>query len=142
MVSVSDSIVLDRSPAELFAIVADPQSQLIWDAESLKQVEALTPGPLGKGSRYRGTFSGLGVVEYEYAEYEPPTRFAHRSIVRMGEIYHTFEFEPLPEGTRLTHTSTLRARGLWRLLAPMMRRVMQNRLRAMSIAIRDYLAAQ
>lgn len=139
MIEVSDSIILHRSVADVFAVVADPEHQLEWDSETLKRVEKLTRGPLERGARYRGEFSGLGVVEYEFAEYVPPRRFAHRTSMRMGEINHTFAFETVPEGTQLTQTSTLKPRGLWKLIAPFLRGMLRNRLRTMNTEIQSYL---
>jgi len=85
MITVTESIVLNRPSAEVFAMVAEPRHQLVWDSETLKEVELLTPGALGLQARYRGRFEGLGVVEYEYVEYMPVERFAHRTGFRWGK---------------------------------------------------------
>ena len=52
MIEVSESVVIAREPADVFDIAADPERQLEWDAQTLS-VEKLTPGPLGRGARYR-----------------------------------------------------------------------------------------
>src|SRR5438105_785259 len=104
MFKISESIVIERPPEEVFPNAADPFVQLKWDPETLKHVEKLTPGPLEKGARYRGTFKGLGVLDYEFVEYEPNRRFVHHSMLPFGKGEHRFEFEPVAEGTRLTQS--------------------------------------
>ena len=52
MIQVSESIIIERSPADVFEIAADPQNQLNCDPESSEHVEKLTPGPLEQGTRY------------------------------------------------------------------------------------------
>lgn len=142
MITVTDSLLVDASPSRVFDLVADPQHQLAWDAGSLKHVEALDSGPLRKGARYRGTFDGIGEVDYEYAEYVPGERFAHHSRLPVGEVYHTFVFEPTSNGTRLVHTSRLEPVGLWKLASPLLRRMFSRRLRAMSASIGAYVNAK
>lgn len=139
MIRVTDSILLHHSPSDVFDIVADPYHQLQWDAATLQSVEQLTPGPLAQGARYRAKFRGLGSAEYEFAEYEPGRRFAHRGTNLFGSIYHLFEFELVPEGTRLTQTSTLTPRGIGRIIAPFLRGQLRNRLRTMNVEISEYL---
>src|SRR3712207_2635094 len=118
MFKVSESAVIERPPSEVFPIAADPHTQLQWDSSTLKSVEKLTPGSLGKGSRYRGKFKGLGTLEYEFAEYEPVQRFAHRTKMPMGKVRHVFTFEPVAQGTRLTQEGYLEPNLLGRLMWP------------------------
>src|SRR3981081_612108 len=130
MYRIVERAIIERPVSEVFAIAADPDKQLAWDTGGLRRVEKLTPGPLGRGARYRGDFKGFGTVEYEFVEYEPDLRFAHRARVPMGEMPHLFTFESVPGGTRLTQegilTPNLAGRVMWPL---MMRRVLGNRFR-------------
>jgi hypothetical protein len=136
---VSESAVIERSPAEVFEVAADPYEQLKWDPGTLKSVEKLTPGPLGRGSRYRGEFKGFGTVEYEFDEFEPGRKFTHHTVVKMGEVRHLFEFEAVSEGTRLTQSIVAEPRGMGKLMAPMMKVMMKRRLRVINSELRRYL---
>src|SRR5215217_5606082 len=102
MFTVVESAIIEQPLARVFDTAADARKQLEWDRDTLRSVEQLTPGPLGQGTRYRGDFKGFGVVEYEFAEYEPPRRFAHQTSMKMGVMRHTFTFEQVSGGTRLT----------------------------------------
>ena len=86
MFTLSESRIIKRSPTEVFDTAADPLTQLKWDPSMLQSVEKLTPEPLGRGSRYRGIFKGMGTVEYVFEEFEPGKRFSHHTIMPMAEM--------------------------------------------------------
>src|SRR4051794_30789755 len=100
MFKVSESVVIAQPAPQVFDAAANPERQLRWDPGTLKSVEQLTPGPLSQGSRYRGKFAGFGLVEYEYAEYQPDRKFSHKARVQAGDMLHLFEFQPVAAGTR------------------------------------------
>ena len=139
MINISETTTFRHAPAEVFAAAADPKTQLEWDQGYLKQVEKLSPGPLGRGARYRGDFKGFGVLEYDFAEFEPGRKFAHYSKMKMGEMRHTFQFEAVPEGTRLTQTIVMQPKGIGRLMAPFMRGMMGKRLVEIGTKLHGYL---
>jgi Polyketide cyclase / dehydrase and lipid transport len=139
MLTVSEQITIARPPAEIFPLAADPLIQLEWDAGTLKRVEKLNPGPLAQGARYRGEAKGFGRFEYEFVEYDPPLRFAHHASVAIGDIRHTFAFEAVPDGTRLTQSIQFTPKGIGRLLRPLMPFVLRRRLRQVNTEINRYL---
>ena len=100
--------VVPHPREQVFAAAADPEQQLKWDPDTLKSVKKLSSGPLGRGSRYRGTFKGFGTVDYEFAEFDEPNRFAHLANVRVGRMRHTFTFDEVPEGTRVIQVGELK----------------------------------
>lgn len=136
MLRISESTVIERPPAEVFEVAADPHEQLKWDPETLKSVEKLTPGPLVRGSRYRGEFKGFGTVEYEF---ERGRRFTHHTVVNLAEIRHIFEFEEVPEGIRLTQSIEAEPRGVGKVIALIMRMMFRRRLRAINSELSRYL---
>jgi hypothetical protein len=136
---VEDEAVLPHALPLVFAAAADPFKQLEWDPLTLRRVEQLTDGPLGLGARYRGTFKDLGVVEYEFAEYEVDRRFVHRSRIPMGVMLHTFAFEPVAEGTRLTQVGVLETNLMGTIGSPVVRRTLQHRFRSTAARIDRYL---
>jgi hypothetical protein len=140
VLSVTETAVIAGRPEDVFAVAAEPQEQLRWDPGTLKSVEKITPGPLTKGSRYRGVFKGFGTVEYEFVEYDPPRRFAHLARVKVGRMRHVFAFEPAGEGTRMTQEAHLEPSVLGRLLGPMVRSMLRKRFRLIAREIGQYLA--
>ena len=140
MFVITESVSLRWRPEEVFPALSDPQTQLEWDAETLRSVEKLTPGPLAEGARYRGRFKGYGTVEYEFVEYEPNRRFAHRAAIPMGRMHHLFELEPDPQGTRLSQTGELTPNLFGRLMWPVASRMLRKRFRTIGAEIGDFLA--
>lgn len=142
MRTVSETAVIPHPPSAVFDAAADAKAQLRWDAPTLKQVEALTPGPLSKGSRYRGKFKGYGTVEYEYAEYDPPRRFAHLAKIPLGRMRHTFTFDAVPEGTRLTQVGELEPGGIGRVIGELMMGRIQKRFRVIAQELSEFLGRE
>jgi len=140
MPSVTDTAVINRPIDAVFAAAADPHVQLRWDADTLRSVEQLTPGPLGLGSRYRGNFKGFGVVTYEFAEFEPGRRFQHVARIPMGEMRHRFTFESVPAGTRVTQDGELRPNLVGRVLGPFVMGMLRKRFRTIAQELETYLA--
>ena len=139
MLKVSETATIQRPPAEVFPVAADPHTQLQWDPETLKSVEKLTPGPLGQGSRYRGKFKGFGTMEYEFVEFESPRRFTHLAPMQMGKLRHVFTFEAVPGGTRLTQEGRLEPNLLGRVMWPVMSRMLRSRFRVIALEVSRYL---
>lgn len=140
MLHLAESIVIEQSPDLVFDTAADPETQLCWDPSTLKQVEKLTPGPLGRGARYRGKFKGLGTLTYEFAEYDRPRRFVHHTVIPLGEMHHCFTFEQVPGGTRMTQEARLEPNLLGRIMSPIMRMMLRNRFRTIGSELREYLS--
>jgi uncharacterized protein YndB with AHSA1/START domain len=140
MPTITESLIIARPPEEVFDAASDPEKQLMWDPEFTQSVEKLTPGPLSRGSRYRGKFKQFGTMEYEFADFERPKRFSHLTMMPMGEMSHTFTFEQVPEGTRLTQEGRLKPRLLGRIMWPMMSRMLRKRFRTIVSEVDEYLS--
>jgi uncharacterized protein YndB with AHSA1/START domain len=116
----TQQIEIARSPQDVFAYLTDPSKLATWqDAED---VEQLTDGALGVGTRLREVHNVFGRRREEITEfvvYEPGERFEIRMIdgpPRDGR----WDFEPSPTGTRLTFTPIVRVTGHLRWLEPAM----------------------
>jgi uncharacterized protein YndB with AHSA1/START domain len=139
---IVSSDIIAAPPEAVFDAAADPQTQLSWDAGNLLAVEKLTPGALARGARYRGRFKGMGTVEYEFAEFDRPQRFAHRTQVPFGTMGHRLTFEPAAEGTRLTQEGWLEPNLVGRLMTPLIGRMLRRRLPTVARELGEYLASQ
>ena len=138
MIEVSDSVVIAREPADVFDVAADPERQLEWDPQTVS-VAKLTPGPLGRGARYRVTVKKLGVIEYEFPEFDRPVRFAHQAPVKFGEMHHAFDVEPVAEGARLTQTIRVDPRGVGRVLRPLLPSMLRKVVRTINADLKRHL---
>jgi uncharacterized protein YndB with AHSA1/START domain len=76
------SVIINRPREEVFAYLADPDNQTVWQA-GLQEFEADRQGQPEVGDRARGTIKVAGKKvrwESETTEMRPPERFAFRSV--------------------------------------------------------------
>ena len=139
MVTVSESITIPRPLDKVFPVVADPFQQLEWDPQNFFKVELVTPGGLKQGARYRADVKGMGTIEYVFAEYVPNNYFIHHSEIKFGRGVHRWQFEAVPEGTRLTQTLMIEPKGIFHLLIPVMKGTMRKRVREINTEIHRFL---
>jgi hypothetical protein len=101
-------IDIARPPEAVFAYMTDPAKLGTWqDAE---EVEQITPGPVGAGTRFREVHKALGRRRVEITEivvFEPGRRFDIR-VVDGPPVDGRWDYEPHGAGTRLTFTPAVR----------------------------------
>jgi uncharacterized protein YndB with AHSA1/START domain len=141
MLEVIETATIAAPIERVFAAASEPNEQLRWDRGTLRSVEQLTPGPLAAGARYRGRIKGFGTVDYEFAEYDAPRRFAHVAAVPMGRMTDRFTFTPVPGGTEVTQSGTLDPNMLGRLVPPLVRSMLSKRFRLIASELSDYVGA-
>jgi len=116
----TQQIEIARPPHEVFAYLTDPSKLSTWqDAED---VEQLTHGALGVGTRLREVHKVFGKRRVEITEfvvYEPGKRFEIR-MIEGPPLDGRWDFESSRAGTRLTFTPIVRVTGHLRRLEPAM----------------------
>ena len=89
-------------------------------------VEQLTEGPVGEGTRILCQWKGGPKMECTYTTFNRPRYWeAYGASKRMG-IAFTCKFEPTEGGTRITASMTLLPKGLFRIIAPIIRMAFQK----------------
>ncbi len=107
---------------------------------AIRQVELLTPGPVGLGTRFRETRLMLGTEqteEREIIDFEPPRRYRLLSVYCGTEHDTNFRFISIEGGTQVEQDYTARPVSLMaKMLAPLgmlmlspMRQTLQQELR-------------
>lgn len=139
MREVTDSALIKHPPERVFDAAAEAEKMLEWDGGYTKSIERLTSGPIQQGTRYRGRFKGFGTVEWEFSEYDRPRGFQHHSKMPFGNMFHTFAFEPVPEGTRLTQTMELKPNIFGKIMWPVMRPRLAKREPLVAQELGNYL---
>lgn len=128
MLTIESSITIDRSPADVFDYAADARNHRTWNVNA-QSVEKISPGPIGRGTRFHGIYKGYGELEFELIEYERPTRFVMTSSTKAADFRHAFICEPVPGGMRLTQVGEVKPKGLMKLMAPMMNMMIKGQFR-------------
>ena len=123
------SDVLIAAPSErVFAALTDLANapKLL---SGIGEVQLLTPGPLGKGSRFRETRTVQGskaTVEVEISEFEPNKRYAARNEMNGVEIVYCYDVQARDSGTRVELECQVMARGLKKLMVPIIVGVLEK----------------
>lgn len=122
MVRSAESVIIRRTPEEVFAYVADLRNEPTWHVDIDSVDPATEPVPT-VGTAYplrfkpfmgktEGTFTALEVSQGE--------RVVYRGDFAGLKPLITYAVEPAPEGARFTRSVEMRPRGLSALMAPAM----------------------
>ena len=142
MPEVEATVDIPRPVQKVFAALADPKTQMMYDGEMFMAIEQLTPGPIGRGTRFRGKFKGMGWLECTYDEYEVGSLIQVAVKMPFGAARHRFEFQPTDQGSRLKQRmiveTNLIGAALWPLIV---KRMMQKRVRTLNGLVKQYVEA-
>jgi hypothetical protein len=125
-VTVERLIRADREVVAGYAM--DPRNDASWIG-ALTEVNVLTDGPVGKGTRVQRVARFLGKrIEYvnEIEVYEPPERLVMRSVKAPFPMTVTYEFEAVDGGTRMRIATGGDASGFYRLAGPLLNRQVER----------------
>ncbi|MEW1810332.1 SRPBCC family protein [Pseudarthrobacter phenanthrenivorans] len=101
---VEESAVIARPPQEVFDFLSKFDNTAAYDS-SVTASEQVGDGPVGMGTRGRGTSKILGRRfdwTVEVVEFDPPRRMVSRSVEGKLNFTVTFTLEPADGGTRVT----------------------------------------
>ena len=128
MFVVDAEVHIERPVAEVFDFVSDMTNAPMWQS-GLHLVERIPPGPVKVGSEhvFERRFAGRTLKSRNrITEFRPPTRMAF-------EIPHgwicgsaSYEVTPTEGGSRVCCRMEFRARGLGRLVEPLLRRLLRH----------------
>ena len=141
MIEVEEGTVVNRSPADVFALVGDPTHDAQWSS-TVRQARKTSSGPLGVGTtvdqviRLLGRRIELGI---EVTEFEPDRKLAIR-LVR-GPLKGTGRrlVEPIDGRTRLTFAAEGRSGLFLNLAEPLVAWAIRRELRAALAAVKHLL---
>jgi uncharacterized membrane protein len=131
-IHVSDSVVIARPAAEVFAFVADHQNLPAWTV-GVKTSRRLTAGPSGNGSTYRieGTLLGRTIrSSYQVTAFDPGRGFEGTMTSPVFGFSERYRFEADHEATRVQMTATAEPYGIFRFLAPVMAAGIRRQVKA------------
>lgn len=127
------SISINRQPADVFAFLRDKDRYPQEEGSPVLVLEKTTPGPTGVGTCYREVVQMLpfyrGEILSEITRFEPPEYLEEdfRGAGMQGHL--AYQFLPEKEGTKLIQRETLDYQGLLRFCEPVIRLMLDRRLR-------------
>lgn len=138
-------VMIERPIEEVFAFVADPENDTLWQSTTL-EAEQISEGPVGEGATFRTTTKFLGRrfdTTYELVKYEVPHKQCYRltSGPIPGEI--CYYFEPADDSsTRFKQNFDVEVGGFFRLAEPLVARAVRRQMEADMATLKDMLEAE
>ena len=124
------SITINRPVEEVFAFVTDVANFAKWNAQA-GRTEQSSEGPVGLGTRYRGSSDFMGrTMQWiaEITEYEPNQKAVQKITMGPTEMTMGWFLQPVEGGTRFTIRSEGPTGGLAKLAGPLMDRTMEKQM--------------
>jgi hypothetical protein len=103
---------------ETFDFLADLRNEARWNPRVV-EIQQGTPGPVGTGTRFRGTYRGIGSLDTVLTRCDRPHRIAFHSEGPRMEIDGVFVLSPATAGTDVALDADLRPRGLLSKVVPL-----------------------
>ena len=125
MASIHGEILIARPVDEVFDYVADQSNEPHYNPQMVR-AEKITPGPVGKGTRFCSAVKSAGRTAemlIECTGYDRPTLYATMTSMAQADISYTLRFEPDAAGTRMLWSGHVRPKGAFRLLGPVISRL-------------------
>jgi uncharacterized protein YndB with AHSA1/START domain len=140
---VEITATVNRPIEEVFSHWADGRLLNEWNPAAFrKDVAQVGQGPISAGTKFRGTFKGLGEIVYEIVEYQFPTLRTTAFETKFGRLRHTIQCEQVPGGTRFVSVGEAELKGIFPLLAPILRSAFRKSFKQEADALKHYLEAK
>jgi uncharacterized protein YndB with AHSA1/START domain len=121
MARIEGEIAINRPVDEVFDFVADERNEPRYNPR-MARVDKLSPGPIGRGSRFRAEAASwprtVGMT-IEYTTYQRPRRLASSIRMAAADIQGTLTFDPVAGATRMRWSWEVKLRGPYRLASPL-----------------------
>ncbi len=133
-----DQVLVDRSPAAVFAFMSDHENLPLWTVGVLRS-KRTSDGGAGLGATYalRGKAPGGEVdASYRVTAWNAPHRFEGHCESSVFEFDETYTFEPAGDGTRVRLHVVMRPRGIFRLLGFVLRFAFAHQIRQDHIKVK------
>lgn len=122
VVTSSESVDIERPPADVFAFIADLRNEPVWHVD-IASVPADTPAEpeIGKVVPVKfKPFMGKTDGTFTALEYEPGSQIVYRAALAGLQPVLTYSVEPTGTGARFTRAVEMHPKGFARLMTPMM----------------------
>ena len=116
---VENAIEIAARPEAVFDYCTDVLREPEWNRKLL-EVEKLTAGPIGLGTRFRIRLAGVGWSTTENIVFHRPSFCAAMSTSRLLDVRIEWEVAPAGHGARLSVRTLLLPHGVLRLAKPVL----------------------
>jgi hypothetical protein len=138
---VEHSATIDQPVDRVFEYVSTPENDPTWVPASLRH-EMLSPTPMRVGSITEEDVEFLGRrmrYVWEVCHYEPPSAFTVRTVSAPLPATIHLLLEPLDNATELTLVVDAELRGVYKLMGPLMKWVVQRQFKTQLRTLKNLL---
>ncbi len=128
----ASTVDIERAPHDVFAVLCDVSKNHLWSSSSIEGRQT-SAGPVGVGTTAHevSRFMSRRIeVDSEIVAFVPDRLLAYETRGGPFPFRGTFEVEPLGPGTRLTAVFEATPTGMFRLIGPVFRTLVQRQLGA------------
>lgn len=122
----------------VFDYVADMRNEPKW-LPGADDVRLVSGEPIGGGSQFSGTYARAGKVSCTISEYERPHRVVIHGEAKGMSFDDAITLTPVDGGTQLSAIMRTEPKGLFKLVAPMIGRVIGKQFQSNWERLRDVL---
>ena len=144
MAQIKTSIIINRPIGEVFAFVSDASNDVKWRSDVVES-KVTSPGSLGVGSTFAfsSEFMGRKIVSSgELTTYDPPNRYAWKSISGPIPASAVTTFEAVAEGTLVVETTDFEPGGFFKIAGPLLAKQAQSAAEKDVVKLKGLLEAQ
>ena len=125
MISVQREVVVPVPAAQVFDYVADACNEEAWNPNVIR-IDRVSSGPVGRGTIFEGAYRRGGRMRFQITAYEPPSQLVFQGRGRQSELVATVRLAPRDGATAVTMRADVQPRGPLRVLAPLLRRLLER----------------
>jgi len=125
-IKLVNSVLIQQSVEEVFDYCSDLENELKWNPDGLLSLQALTPGPVGVGTKFLASWKGSPPMTCKYTYLHRPVDWEVYASGKSMDVAFRGEVTKQGSGAQLTITMILIPQGFLRLLSPVLKRSFQR----------------
>jgi carbon monoxide dehydrogenase subunit G len=129
MLEARGHVEIARPPEQVFDYLADMRNEPEW-LPGASDVRAASDGSLGPGSAFEGTYARAGTVRCTLSTFERPHRLTIHGESKGLSFDDSITLTATESGTRLDAVMRTQPKGLFKMVAPMMARVINKQFQS------------
>jgi hypothetical protein len=121
MATIEGEITIHRPVEVVFDFVADQTNEPQYNPDMVRAAKD-TPGPVGKGTRFRSAVRSGGRTAdmlIEITDFDRPVLLGSTTTMKQLDIEYQLRFDAVAAGTRMRWTGRVRPKGAFRMLGPL-----------------------
>lgn len=141
MARIVGEIIIGGPAEEKFDFEADQRNEPRYNPRMIRAAE-VSDGPVGNGTVFRSSARFMGrtaEMRSELTGYDRPGRLASRTTTEQADIDGTLTFDPVPAGTRMRWSWTVRPKGAARVPALVISWIGRRQEQAIWVSMKRYL---